>query len=218
VVVFENKFRVMGRKEILEEKLRRLEVNFYPPETKQQSILARIATGDETAVQDCITTYGNLVWSLAKKFTARADDAEDAVQEVFMEIWQNAGRYDATKSAEITFISMLARRRLIDRLRKTYRQPNVQSIEEYIESSPNVFETLIHTKIQARRTVKAIRTLRPEQRELVMLSIYEGMSHSEIAKAKSMPLGTVKTHIRRGFDKVRAVMNHAALQNQQAAA
>lgn len=193
-------------------------MNYYPLETTttQQSILARIATGDEAAVQDCITTYGNLIWSLAKKFTARQDDAEDAVQEVFMEIWQNAGRYDATKSAEITFISMLARRRLIDRLRKTYRQPNVQSIDEYIESSPNVFESEIHTKIQARRTVKAIRTLRPEQQELVMLSIYEGMSHSEIARAKEMPLGTVKTHIRRGFDKVRAVMNHAAMRNQAA--
>jgi RNA polymerase sigma factor (sigma-70 family) len=188
-------------------------VNFYPPKTNEYSILARIANGDETAVQDCITTYGNLIWSLAKKFTARPDDAEDAVQEVFMEVWQNAGRYDATKSAEITFISMLARRRLIDRLRKTYRQPNVQSIDEYIESSPNVFEAEIHTKIQAGRTVKAIRTLRPEQQELVLLSIYEGMSHSEIAHAKQMPLGTVKTHIRRGFDKVRAAMNtkqHAA--------
>jgi RNA polymerase sigma-70 factor (ECF subfamily) len=190
-------------------------VNFYPPETTTYSILARIAKGDETAVQECIDKYGNLIWSLAKKFTARADDAEDAVQEVFMEIWQNAGRYDSSRSAEITFISMLARRRLIDRLRKTYRQPAVQSIEDYIETAPNVFETQIHTKIQARRTVNAIRTLRPEQRELVLLSIYEGMSHSEIASAKSMPLGTVKTHIRRGFDKVRAVIS---AQKQQAAA
>lgn len=182
-------------------------MNLYPPETTTYSILARIAKGDETAVQECIDTYGNLIWSLAKKFTARQDDAEDAVQEVFMEIWQNAGRYDSTRSAEITFISMLARRRLIDRLRKTYRQPAVQSIDDYIETAPNVFEKQIHTKIQARRTVSAIRTLRPEQRELVLLSIYEGMSHSEIASAKSMPLGTVKTHIRRGFDKIRAVMN-----------
>lgn len=193
-------------------------MNYYPPETHTYSILARIANGDERAVQDCIDTYGNLIWSLAKKFTARQDDTEDAVQEVFMEIWQNAGRYDATKSAEITFISMLARRRLIDRLRKSYRQPNVQSIDEYIETSPNVFETQIHAKIQARRTVKAIRTLRPEQRELMLLSIYEGMSHSEIAQAKSIPLGTVKTHIRRGFDKVRTAMNSSAVQKRHIAA
>jgi RNA polymerase sigma factor (sigma-70 family) len=215
VVVLTENFRVMGRKEIFRRNFRRENVNFYPPEATTYSILARIANGDETAVQECINTYGNLVWSLAKKFTARADDAEDAVQEVFMEIWQNAGRYDSTRSAEITFISMLARRRLIDRLRKTYRQPVVQSIEDYIETAPNVFEKQIHTKIQARRTVRAIKTLRPEQRELVLLSIYEGMSHSEIASAKSMPLGTVKTHIRRGFDKVRAAMT---VNKQQVAA
>ena len=192
-------------------------MNFYPLKTKQNTILSRIAEGDSTAVEDCINAYGNLVWALAKRYTASHEDAEDAVQEIFMEIWQNAGRYDAEKSAEITFISMIARRRLIDRLRKVYRQPGIQSIEETFEPQPDVFESQIQTKIQAKRAVAAMRKLNPEQRELMLLNIYGGMSHGEIAEVKKMPLGTVKTHIRRGFQKVRETMSHRKIEKTSVA-
>ena len=192
-------------------------MKFYPLKTKQNAILSRIAEGDSTAVEDCINAYGNLVWALAKRYTTTYEDAEDAVQEIFMEIWQNAGRYDAEKSAEITFISMIARRRLIDRLRKVYRQPSVQSIEETFEPQPDVFESQIQTKIQAKRAVAAMRNLHPEQRELMLLNIYGGMSHGEIAEIKQMPLGTVKTHIRRGFGKVREIISRPAPRKTAAA-
>lgn len=183
-------------------------MNFYPLKTKQNTILTRIAEGDSSAVEDCINAYGNLVWALAKRYTPTREDAEDAVQEIFMGIWQNAKRYDSEKSAETTFISMIARRRLIDRLRKVYRQPNVQSIEETFAPQPNVFESQIQTKIQAKKAIQAMRKLNPERRELMLLNIYGGMSHGEIAQIKEMPLGTVKTHIRRGFQKVRKMMAH----------
>ena len=119
----------------------------HPFETKQNTILERVAAGDESAVNDCINQYGNLIWALAKKLTPKQEDAEDAVQEIFMEIWQNAARYDAGKSSESTFITIIARRRLIDRLRKVYRRPVVQSIEDTFETAPNVFESQIATQI-----------------------------------------------------------------------
>lgn len=181
-------------------------MNFYPLKTKKNTILRRIAGGDSAAFEECIDAYGNLIWALAKRYTATREDAEDAVQEIFTEIWQNAGRYDAEKSAEITFVSMIARRRLIDRLRKIYRQPSVQSIEDTFETQPDVFESEVQTKIQAKRAIAAMQKLNPEQRELMLLNIYGGMSHGEIAQFKQIPLGTVKTHIRRGFQRVRETM------------
>ncbi len=89
------------------------------------SILQRIAKKDKMAVEECFDKYGGLVWSIAKKFTNSREDAEDAVQDIFIDIWKYAGRFDAAKSAESSFIVLLARRRLIDRLRKFNRQPKV---------------------------------------------------------------------------------------------
>ena len=187
-------------------------MNFIPKNT----ILPRIAQGDENAVAECMSQYSNLIWMLAKKYTQTIEDAEDAVQEVFLEIWQNAGRFDSSKASEITFISLIARRRLIDRLRKIYRQPNIQSIDEIFEVQPNTFETEILTQIEAKKAVAAMREVRPEQRELMMLTIFEGMSHGEIAEKTNLPLGTVKTHIRRGFENVRKIMNRNSFQTATA--
>jgi RNA polymerase sigma factor (sigma-70 family) len=80
-------------------------------------------------VQDCLKAYGGLVWALSKEMLSNQNDAEDAVQDIFIDVWKNAGRFDEKQSSETTFIAMLARRRLIDRLRKSNRQLNVDSLK-----------------------------------------------------------------------------------------
>lgn len=84
-------------------------------ETDSFSILHRIAKSDRTAVKDCIDTYGGLVWTLAKKFSASTEEAETAVQDIFLDIWRYAGRWDSKKCAENMFIGLIARRCLIKR-------------------------------------------------------------------------------------------------------
>src|SRR5690606_24550621 len=87
------------------------------------SVMPRVAAGDPAAMEDCLTRYGGLVWSLARRFSPTNADAEDAVQEVFIEVWRHADRYDESIASEPTFIAMIARRRLIDRQRRRDRQP-----------------------------------------------------------------------------------------------
>jgi len=84
--------------------------------TESSVILQRIGKTDKTAVNDCIDAYGNLVWALARKYTDSLEEAEAATQEIFLDIWRYAGRCDSTKFDEVTFIFLIARRRLIIRL------------------------------------------------------------------------------------------------------
>lgn len=169
-----------------------------------QAILNRIASGDNSAVQDCLKAYGGLVWSLARRMCP--NDAEDAVQEIFIDIWKNAARFDAALASETTFVAMIARRRLIDRLRKTSRQPNIDSFEDIlVEPSENTGRH-IQLSVEAKQAAEAMKELRPEQRQILHLSIIQGFSHQEIADALKMPLGTVKTHARRGLIQVREIL------------
>lgn len=168
-----------------------------------QVILKRIAAGDKSAVQDCLDNYGGLVWSLARRMSPNTDDAEDAVQEIFIDVWKNAARFDETQSSETTFVAMIARRRLIDRLRKTNRQLNTDSLEDILAEPSNGKGVDMQLSVEAKEAAEAMKNLRPEQRQILHLSIVQGFSHQEIADALSMPLGTVKTHARRGLIQVR---------------
>jgi RNA polymerase sigma factor (sigma-70 family) len=170
-----------------------------------QNILKRIANGDQSAVQDCLKAYGGLVWSLARRMLRNSEDAEDAVQEIFVDVWKNAGRYDESQSSETTYIAMIARRRLIDRIRFTQRRINADSIDD-LTVEPARTETDVQTLVEGREAFRALEQLRPEQKQVLQLSIVHGLSHQEIADATGMPLGTVKTHARRGLIQAREIL------------
>jgi RNA polymerase sigma factor (sigma-70 family) len=180
--------------------------SFETSQTMSESLLKRISKGDKTAVQECLKKYGGLVWSLAKRMSASHEDAEDAVQEIFIDVWKNAARFDESQSSEATFISMIARRRLIDRLRYSNRRLSPISLDDEInEPSVRSDETLL-ISIEAKRAAEALKQIRPEQKKVLELSIVQGMSHQEISEATGIPLGTVKTHARRGLMQVRELL------------
>lgn len=162
-------------------------------------VLPRIAVGDQAAVRECISRYGDLVWSLARRLLSPAD-AEDAVQEVFIDLWKNAGRFDATAGSEATFVGTLARRRLIDRRRATDRRPVLTPLPDTMLAMAN---DAVDTSDEADRAWQAVGELRDEQRRVLTLAIRHGMTYDEIARATGLPLGTVKTHARRGLQLVR---------------
>ena len=171
-----------------------------------ETVLQRVAAGDAAAVEECLQSYGGLVWSVARRFCPNYADAGDAVQDVFIEIWRTAGRFDAQISSEATYISMIARRRLIDRYRKSRRQLDTTAIQDGLigESDGQVEQAEIGEEAALAR--RQMEQLRPEERQVLELSIDRGMSQSEIAAATSLPLGTVKTHARRGMIRLRKLL------------
>jgi RNA polymerase sigma-70 factor (ECF subfamily) len=174
------------------------------------NLLPRVAAGDRLAVRECLSRYGGLVWSLARRAAPSAADAEDAVQEVFLDLWKNAARFDPRVASEPTFVAMIARRRLIDRLRRRQRRLDTEPLSERghaVESGVPAPEL----GIEAAKAARAIAGLGPDQRRVLMMTTAEGLTHEEVAKTTGMPLGTVKAHARRGLLRVREALAGATV-------
>ena len=170
-------------------------------------ILERVAQRDEAAVKECLDRYGALVWSLARRLCPDPHEAEDAVQEIFLDIWKSAARYDSGSGSEATFIATIARRRLIDRLRRSARKPEIGALEE--SNHPTVTQDA-EAALDVQRAAQALRELAPDQRRSLELSLVGGLSHQQIADQIGLPLGTVKTHVRRGLIRIRAQLAGSA--------
>jgi RNA polymerase sigma factor (sigma-70 family) len=178
-----------------------------PLPSSPDSVIARVAAGDPSAMEDCLDRYGGLVWSLARRYSPSGADAEDAVQEVFIELWRHAQRYDESIASEPTFIAMIARRRLIDRQRRRDRQPQTTAWDDAALSQTTVDPAeWLQVCDDAERARKKMEELSDEQQRVLKLALEGGCSQSEIAERLQLPLGTVKTHARRGLIKLRELM------------
>ncbi len=175
----------------------------------ERTLLQRIADRDESAVQETIDRYSGLVWSLARRLSPTRADAEDAVQEIFVSLWKSADRFDPRTAQESTFVAMIARRRLIDRLRKSGRRPTVsEPLAPLADPAPPADEPA--REGDARAVALAFTELSEEQQRVLRLSIQHGQSHTQIAQSTGMPIGTVKTHARRGMIKLRELLGDLA--------
>lgn len=177
------------------------------PSNPSPSLLQRIAAGDESAVRSCLDEYGGLVWSLARRYlTPLGDDVEDAVQEVFVELWRHAGRFDPAKGSEPAFVATITHRRLTDRQRRArLRRSESLPDERVLAGVPASFSsgTPSDSKDSAHAASVALDRLPPEERHVLWLTLYQGLTHERIAGLTSQPVGTVKTRIRRGLARLR---------------
>lgn len=167
------------------------------------TILQRVAQGEASAVRECLDRFGGLVWSLARRLSYNETEAEDAVQEIFLDVWRSSGRYDPSIASETAFVAMIARRRLIDRRRRQGRRPTEQAIPEGAAVTTSLSGDRMERCEEADLAARALGELSEEQQRVLKLSVYHGLSHEKIARATGLPLGTVKTHARRGLMRIR---------------
>ena len=194
------------RNSTIERALRRLELGV------SDTLLDKVAQGDRDAVSDCLDRYGRLVWSLARRFLHDVAEAEDAVQEVFIDLWKNAGRFDPSRASEVTFVTMVTRRRLIDRFRKTNRAPEWSHIEHEVVGQEPTAEERLELSEEAAVIRESMQQLKSEERNVLELAILHGATQNQIAEQLEMPLGTVKSHARRGLKRLRELTGREARQ------
>ena len=174
------------------------------PATKE-TLLAQIAGGDQAAFGALYDEVSPRVFGLIRRLLVDHAQSEEVTQEVFLEIWQNASRYEPSKGGASTWILTMAHRRAIDRIRSSQsgRDRDVKiGIRDYVSDYDNVADT-VETTIEHERVKEAMAQLTELQRQAVSLAYYGGYSHSEVAAMLSVPIGTVKTRLRDGMIRLR---------------
>ena len=166
-------------------------------------LLTRIAAGDHCAVDECLTRYGGLVWTLARRHLPNRAEAEEAVQEIFIDLWRHAGRFDERIASELTFVAMIARRRLIDFRRKLQRTVSTSPMPADLELAATEDRDSLAVGEDANWAREKLAQLRPIERKVIEMAIDKGLSQSQIAEALDIPLGPVKTSARRGLIRLR---------------
>ena len=188
------------------------------PTTQQmldQEMIARIGRRDQSAFSPVYDRLSGPLYSLAMKMLGDPAEAQDALQDVFLQIWSRAATYDPEQSSVFSWAVLLTRSRVIDRLRARGRRSRVvvASTEETppAEADASTVESAADTVEKndaAARVRDVLKNLPSEQRDAIELAFFEDLSHHEIAARLEQPLGTVKARIRRGLLKLRERLNN----------
>lgn len=179
-------------------------------------ILLAAARGTPQAFEACMDRFGGLVWSLARRMFRDRGDAEDAVQEVFAELWRSVDRFDPKSGSARTFVAAIARRRLIDRVRiRARHRRDGESLT--VEPATDRHEPAARAALDdaAIAALEALTALRPEQQEILRLSLHKSWTHERIAEHLGTPVGTVKTHARRGLLRLRDLLGAGERSDRQ---
>ena len=174
-------------------------------------LLRQIAAGSADALGRLYDRHAAKVYGLARRMLARLEDAEEVVQDVFAQIWRDAPRYRHERASVAGWMIMLTRTRAIDRLRARRARPDQRM---GVDSSPSLGlvsddpdpEAVTISSQDAQQVRAALVGLPAEQRSLLTLAYYEGLSHSEIAEKTGVALGTVKTRIRSAMITLREAL------------
>jgi RNA polymerase sigma-70 factor (ECF subfamily) len=175
------------------------------------ALLRLISSGRAEALSELYDRYGRLIYSLALRIAGDGLIAEELTQEVFLQVWRNAAYYQVERGRVVTWMASITRYRSIDRLRRVRSRPPIQdlgevSLDSLAEDSNPAPEEVVSLMQQRRQVQEAVDHLPPDQKQVLLLAFYKGYSHSEIAESLGLPLGTVKTRIRLGMQKLRIAL------------
>lgn len=172
-------------------------------------LVRKIAEGDQSALATLYDSTNRLVYGLILRVLNDAGAAEEVLLDVYTQVWRQAAAYDSSRGAPLAWLTTIARSRAIDRLRSGWqdqrRKEPLDAIGDAASVDANPEETTVAAE-RKRLVREALAQLTPEQREVIELAYYSGLSHSEIAAKLNQPLGTVKTRTRLGMMKLKEAL------------
>ena len=169
------------------------------------ALIKRIAVGDQSALADLYDATSRLIFGLIVRILGDRSTAEEVLLDVYTQVWRQAAGYDPARGAPLAWLLTIARSRAIDRRRsgqfdRQHQEP-LESAKEELSAGASPEEATVSSERQ-QLVRSALASLVPEQREVIELAYFSGLSHSEIALALGQPLGTVKTRTRLGMMKL----------------
>ncbi|MFZ9931754.1 MAG: sigma-70 family RNA polymerase sigma factor [Chthoniobacterales bacterium] len=187
-----------------------------PPDDRAEELdlLRRVARRERAAFERLYDRYANIIYASALKFVKEDADAQDVVQDVFIQIWDKAKLYDPAKGKPLTWALTLTRNRAIDRIRAIQRRTRLRDDfeqETARDESAGVREALSEVEASEKGQIlrAAVNQLSPQQRKVIELAYFNGLTQTEIADRLDEPLGTVKARARRGLMKLKELLgNH----------
>jgi RNA polymerase sigma-70 factor (ECF subfamily) len=178
-------------------------------EREDLQLMSRVAARDGVAFTRLFELHAPVTLGLLSRILARRMEAEEVLQEVFLQIWTQADRYDAGRSTPRGWILMLARSRALDRLRRrdASRRREEAVGGEQADTVPPVGTERIEGAERQHQVFSALKALSAEQRRCIELAFFEGLTHTQIAERLEAPLGTVKSRILLGMNKLRQALS-----------
>jgi len=171
---------------------------------RDRSCAERMRAGDTGALEELYDRYGDLLYSLVLRVVGRAAEAEDVLQEAWVQIWRSASRYDPSRGTVAAWLVTVARSRAIDRIRSLGSRQRAETAAGAAPLPPSDDASTGAIRGQMREHVlTALGGLAPPIREVIELAYFEGLSQSEISSRLSVPLGTVKSWTRQGLLRLR---------------
>ena len=167
-------------------------------------LLGRTARGDDKAFARLYRLTAPKLYASALRILKYEDQAQECLQEAFLSIWRHAGRYRRDKAAPTTWMTTIVRNRALDMLRRVHPEESLRepaALELLLDADPEASK--LPYDDSGRLLEKCLEQLRDEQRFALELAYYEGLTHPELAAKLDVPLGTVKTWLRRGLERLR---------------
>ena len=169
-------------------------------------LLSLIASGDATAFSAFYDRFAATLYAVALRTLRDMKESEDIVQEVFLQIWQNARAFDAELGSAASWAVTMTRNRAIDRIRTSHRRAELLELrKEDLRPDPMMVDAL-EVREDSQRIRSAVSALPREQRQAIELAFFSGMSQTEISQFIEAPLGTVKARIRRGMSRLKEAL------------